>query len=196
MQYKKDEIRLKILLEAEKEFLEKGFDGASLRKIVKKAGTSIGNFYNYFENKEELFEELVKEEYTNFIYFLKNHNGVEAPNFNDILKEDQWKTILASTLYEMIPSLSNSFVLLFESSKGTEFENIRQEIVNILKEHFIEHMLDKGLEDLNIAFADLVAEQCLNGIIYIIKKHKDVDGRKKLIVEHLMFYIIGVMSLC
>ncbi|QUH25906.1 TetR/AcrR family transcriptional regulator [Serpentinicella alkaliphila] len=196
MQYKKDEIRLKILLEAEKEFLEKGFDGASLRKIVKKAGTSIGNFYNYFENKEELFEELVKEEYTNLIYFLKNHNGVEAPNFNDILKEDQWKTILASTLYEMIPRLSNSFVLLFESSKGTKFENIRQEIVKILKEHFIEHMLDKGLKYLNIAFADLVAEQCLNGIIYIIKKHKDVDVRKKLIVEHLMFYIIGVMSLC
>ena len=43
------------------EFLEKGFQGASLRNIVKEAGVTTGAFYGYYKSKEELFDALVKE---------------------------------------------------------------------------------------------------------------------------------------
>ena len=46
---------------ATQEFLEKGFRGASLREIVKKAGVTTGAFYGYYKSKEELFSALVKE---------------------------------------------------------------------------------------------------------------------------------------
>ena len=42
------------------EFLRKGFRGASLREIVKKAGVTTGAFYGYYKSKEELFSALVK----------------------------------------------------------------------------------------------------------------------------------------
>ena len=45
------------------EFLEKGFQGASLRNIVKAAGVTTGAFYGYYKSKEELFESLVGEHY-------------------------------------------------------------------------------------------------------------------------------------
>ena len=51
----------KILKVAEEEFLDKGFRGASLRTIVKKAGVTTGAFYGYFKSKEDLFDALVKE---------------------------------------------------------------------------------------------------------------------------------------
>ena len=38
--------------------MKNGFKNASLRQIVKDAGTTIGNFYNYFENKEALFTDI------------------------------------------------------------------------------------------------------------------------------------------
>ena len=38
------------------EFLEKGFQGASLRNIVKAAGVTTGAFYGYYKSKEELFD--------------------------------------------------------------------------------------------------------------------------------------------
>ena len=49
-----------ILTSARAEFLEKGFRGASLRKIVRNAGVTTGAFYGYFKSKEELFDALVK----------------------------------------------------------------------------------------------------------------------------------------
>lgn len=44
---------------AVREFMDKGFRGASLRKIVKDAGVTTGAFYKYYPTKEALFEGLV-----------------------------------------------------------------------------------------------------------------------------------------
>ena len=48
---------------AKREFLEKGFQAASLRNIVKTAGATTGAFYGYYDSKEELFEALAGEQY-------------------------------------------------------------------------------------------------------------------------------------
>ena len=45
---------------AMQEFLDKGFQGASLRQIVKNAGVTTGAFYGYFSSKEALFNALVE----------------------------------------------------------------------------------------------------------------------------------------
>ena len=60
MQHTKEEIRNRILEAAEIEFDENGYAGASMRKIVARAGTSLGNLYRYYANKEELFLSIVE----------------------------------------------------------------------------------------------------------------------------------------
>ena len=52
----KAEVRDAILSAAADTFAEQGFQGAKLTDIVVRAGTSIGNLYKYFANKDELFE--------------------------------------------------------------------------------------------------------------------------------------------
>ena len=52
-----------ILSAAKAEFSEKGFQSASLRRIVKNADVTTGAFYGYFKSKEELFDALVGEQY-------------------------------------------------------------------------------------------------------------------------------------
>ena len=42
------------------EFLDKGFNGSSLRQIVKNAGVTTGAFYGYFSSKEALFASIVE----------------------------------------------------------------------------------------------------------------------------------------
>ena len=48
---------------AQAEFLEKGYQGASLRNIVKTAGVTTGALYGYYDSKEALFAALVDESY-------------------------------------------------------------------------------------------------------------------------------------
>ena len=49
------------------EFLDKGFQNASLRSIVKDAGVTTGSFYWYYRSKEELFDALVGEHYAHIL---------------------------------------------------------------------------------------------------------------------------------
>lgn len=46
---------------AKAEFMEKGFQAASLRNIVKTAGVTTGAFYGYYNSKEELFSAVVAD---------------------------------------------------------------------------------------------------------------------------------------
>ena len=55
------ETQQKILNSAKRWFLEKGFKSAPLRKIVSDAGFTLGAFYGYYKNKEELFYALTDE---------------------------------------------------------------------------------------------------------------------------------------
>ncbi len=49
-----------IALAGLKVFCEKGFDGATIEDIVKKAGCSHGLLYHYFKNKKEVFDETMR----------------------------------------------------------------------------------------------------------------------------------------
>lgn len=48
-----------ILESARRAFAEKGFDGASMQDIARKAGMSVGNFYRYFPSKSAIVEALI-----------------------------------------------------------------------------------------------------------------------------------------
>jgi AcrR family transcriptional regulator len=56
------EKRSQILAGARQVFFDRGFDAASMGDIARAAGVSKGTLYVYFENKEDLFAELVSSE--------------------------------------------------------------------------------------------------------------------------------------
>ena len=55
MQHIKEELRRRIIEVAFTEFDEKGYEGASMRNIAEGAGTSLGNLYRYFRNKDDMY---------------------------------------------------------------------------------------------------------------------------------------------
>ena len=94
------------------EFLDKGFQGASLRQIVKNAGVTTGAFYGYFSSKEALFNALVEphaaalmgkfmEAQTSFAELPEDqqpeHMGVESSNCVHWMVEWGWSPPTAST---------------------------------------------------------------------------------------------------
>ena len=47
-------------------FTSRGFHGVGLRKIATEAGVSLGNVYNYFGSKEDIFQALITRLYRDF----------------------------------------------------------------------------------------------------------------------------------
>lgn len=96
--------RQQILDVAKELFATKGYSATGIREIAEKAGLSLGNFYNYFKNKEDLFKSLLDPQ--NIIEHLteiKQMLNDSFPfNFKDIIKSI--KTVVDSDfhLYRLI----------------------------------------------------------------------------------------------
>ena len=196
MQIKKEEVRMALLEAAEKEFMAKGFNQASLRKIIKAAGTTIGNFYNYFENKEAIYEALVEGEYNQLVYFMENHEKLERPDYLwEVVDVLTWRKVLSEFIGDAIPTFSKRFVLLIEGSQGTRFEATREILLQMLTEHFHSHMKIFGHSQVQPEMAQIIALQFIEGFLQILKKYDDEALQKKLITEHILFHIMGTMAL-
>lgn len=115
-----------ILTVACQEFLQKGFQGASLRNIVKRAGVTTGAFYGYFKSKEELFDALVKEEYTHILDMYK----AILDDFQKLPPEGQCTNMMEYTIAgmtrmtEYIYDHFDAFKLILCGSEGTPYENL------------------------------------------------------------------------
>jgi AcrR family transcriptional regulator len=122
-----------ILSAAKKEFSEKGFQSASLRKIVKDAGVTTGAFYGYYKSKEELFDALVGEYYDTILAMFKKVQG-DFQKLSPKEQREKMENEAGSGMCEMLDYCyagKEKFKLILCSSEGTKYENLIHEMVEI-----------------------------------------------------------------
>ena len=118
---------------AKAEFIEKGFQQASLRNIVKTAGMTTGAFYGYYRSKEELFEALVGKQYDTFMGAFKK----TVQEFGGMSPQKQMEnlgTFSFQFMHEMLLYAYDNlaeFKLLLCCSEGTRFSGMLDEMVEI-----------------------------------------------------------------
>jgi len=183
MQVLKDEIREKILRDAEKHFFNCGFRDTTMRGIAKEVGISVSNLYLYYKNKEDLFSAVVGSFYLHFIegFTSFTHHTAEPDNvevsisqiFQSIIKADQKK-----------------FVIITDKSHGTKYQDFKEEIVDILFGHMKNQVKAKHNADDLILL--ILAKNFFNGIIEIAKNYHD-DKWLKESMDILVKYHMGGM---
>lgn len=190
---------LKNILSAGKaEFLEKDFNSASLRNIVKTAGVTTGAFYGYFSGKEALFAALVEEHAKAIMNIFMsaqesfgelsdeekiNHMGVESrTSLNEIV----------DYIYEHF----DEFKLILCKSEGTSYENFIHNMVEIEVEEtyqFIDALRSQGKRVPNIekAVCHMIVSGMFSGIFELIEHDMKKENAKKYVSEFQDFYIAG-----
>lgn len=129
-----DKTTLELILNAAKEeFLDKGFQSASLRNIVKKAGVTTGAFYGYFTSKKELFKALVDEEY-NFIMDGYKKALSDFENLPNEEKPSQMGNAGRDCMKRMIYYYNehrDAFKLILQCSEGTKYAFMVDEMIEL-----------------------------------------------------------------
>src|ERR1041385_7196529 len=74
-----EERRAAILAAALEEFTARGFEGARLEDVAKRAGIAKGTIYLYFADKEALFQELVRSMVHPLLGMLETLRTVDIP---------------------------------------------------------------------------------------------------------------------
>ncbi len=122
-----------ILTAACGEFLKHGFQGASLRHIVKQAGVTTGAFYGYFDSKEALFDALVKEPYHHLLALYRQVLTTFAampPEEQRTQMADYTRTCIMG-MTDYIYAHFDAFKLLLCGAEGTRYENLIHDLAQM-----------------------------------------------------------------
>ena len=128
---KKNDTYTEILKNAKTEFLQKGFEKASMRSIAAMTGITAGALYKHFPSKAAIFEALVQPLITQTLSIGTDFSDVAVHLFETkgsaAIKEAIYVSL--QNLFTFVYSHFDEFKLLFNRSAGTKYENVRHEFV-------------------------------------------------------------------
>lgn len=119
-----------IIEKAREEFLEKGFQEASLRRIANQVGITATALYRHYSSKEDIFEAVVELAVKEWEALCVNEEIRQTGNARKNGIEAMWRDDLQTRI--MVDLIYKDFEIqkiLFFRSKGTKYENYLHELV-------------------------------------------------------------------
>lgn len=184
----KNEIKEKILKNALDEFLEKGYKNTSMKVIAQESNIAVGNIYNYFKDKEELYSTLVRP-----VVFEINELFDEPPVKNDL--QGLEKKIMQ--FLDIYKSNKEVFIMLLENSSNTKFEKLKVNIINNFSKAIQKWIMltdQSGQHSDDGIFIKAFTTAYINGIISILAEDADEETKLEKLYEFLIFMRDGLFD--
>lgn len=130
------------------EFLERGFEDASIRSIGARAGMTSAGLYRHYSDKEAMFNAMVEPLVESIKSWTENHTSKKY----NLLEEDvPNQELFGETFVDMVKELilprRDEFILLMSRSNGTKYEHFIHDYVEENQKEFLEaisYLKDKG----------------------------------------------------
>lgn len=196
---KKDELAVDIILEcAKKEFMEKGFEGASMRAIAERAGYTTGMLYGRFADKSQLFRELVSAAADRlFGYFSGAEDAFAAfPADRQYREMHSYVGEKVDVMMDIIYDNFDAFMLIVCKSAGSGYEYYIDQMIEIETKNtmrFIRALNEAGIP-INEVRADLshmLSSAMFNGIFEVVAHDLPREEAKHYVVQVEEFFNAG-----
>ncbi len=192
------EKREQLIEAAKEEFMEKGYNKASLRSICSKAGMTTGALYFFFENKEDLYEEITgsaKNELKELIVNHIAHDKEAMKSITDISEMFEDHSSEADMFIECIYRNYDSFMLILSGSKEGEYEQFIDEFVNLTESSSTELMKSTHLFKPDPFMSHWIAHTIVDSFVHVVTHEPDVEKAKVKMRFILNFIVQGWTSL-
>ena len=191
-----------ILRAAMAEFLDKGFQGASLRQIVKNAGVTTGAFYGYFSSKEALFNALVEPHAA----ALMGRFMEAQTSFAELPEEQQPEHMgveSSSCVHWMVDYICQHrqpVKLLLTRAEGTGYEHFVHNMVEVEVEYTLQYMevlsrLGREVPQLSRSLCHIIASGMMGGIFEIVIHDMPREQALRDVDQLRDFYTAGWLKL-
>lgn len=125
MQVLKEDIRGRILAVAGQQFGQKGYSKTSMREIAGAVGVGVGNIYNYFTNKDELFREVVRPVLLALEAMLQEHHGIRGEDVM-LIRSEQYLKDCIDEYVSLINEHRDLMRILLFCAQGSSLEHFRE----------------------------------------------------------------------
>lgn len=196
MQIQKEDIKVRILDKARMEFIEKGFQKASMRRIASKAGVSTSNVYNYFENKDRLFASVLEPVTSKILahfQVIEQDRMFEDPKNWTYESHKNKITHIAKFIDDYRPELN----LIAFKSFGSSFESFKDDLVEKYTFVSLEYIskAEEFYPDLKCSITEFCMHNIASLLFNIITEvlMHDIKGRQMedFLQEMMIFVFFG-----
>lgn len=143
---------IKIMAAAKEEFLERGYEKASMRSIADRCGLTAAGIYRHCRDKEDLFCQLVSPAEDKLKEWGREHmRRYEEPVRNG--KKITWQDSNIDMMREVVYPNMEEFHLLVAKSKGSRYENFLHDITEESQNKFLSYL--EGLRTVGVDTPDI-----------------------------------------
>ncbi|WP_058118759.1 TetR/AcrR family transcriptional regulator [Intestinimonas butyriciproducens] len=192
----------KIYQAALTEFLEKGFQGASLRQIVKNAGVTTGAFYGYFSSKEALFASIVEPHAAALMgrFMEAQTSFAELPEQEQPEHMGQESSACVHWMVDYICGHREPVKLLLCKAEGTSYEHFVHNMVEVEVEYTLQYMevlrrLGREVPELSQSLCHIIASGMMGGIFEIVVHDMPREQALRDVDQLRDFYTAGWLKL-
>ena len=121
---------IRLMAAAREEFMEYGFEKASMRRIGDRIGMSAAGVYRHCRDKADLFDQLVSPAVQDMHAWLMGHiqrNSEALQNGSAQLWQDTEINMMRDLIYPRM----DEYRLLLSKAQGTKYENFLHELVEM-----------------------------------------------------------------
>lgn len=193
--------RFEILEAAANLFASKGFDGTKLEDIAEAAEFGKGTLYNYFENKEEIYVEIIDRITDDYLEELKKMN-LNTKTLNDFI------SLLIEYLIDFVSNDKSAFLMLLrlrteinaieKVRKSKKIKNYRVEATKIFNAKLNAAIKNGEIKKINpnhfIALFRNLTFPYFHSIIMMNQNSKKVLETKKELVDAGNFIVTTLFN--
>lgn len=148
----------RILESAKKEFVESGFDKASLKSICEAAGVTTGALYKRYKGKEDLFCAVVADTVAALDDFAALRLSIHPSTLSDNELIESWNMEQSLVPWlRFLYSHHDGFVLLISGAAGTRYANFQHDFVEKMTGG--SHLVFLEAKKRGLAHADISEEE-------------------------------------
>lgn len=138
---------VRVLAAASEEFLEYGFEKASMRRVGERCGFTAAGLYRHCRDKEDLFDQLVAPAVERINAWMDAH----LTKYLAAVQEKgnlQWQDSWVDMMREIVYPHMDDYHLLLTCASGTKYENFLHDLTQTAQEQTFQYLpvlRDKGL---------------------------------------------------
>ena len=186
------------------EFLEKGYEGASIRSIGARAGMTSAGLYRHYDDKAAMFSAMVDPLIESISKWVERHKNRKYGLIDDgTSSNDLFGETVVDLFKDVIIPQKEEFRLLLNCSAGTKYENFIHDFVEENQIDFmnaLKYLREHGYKVKNISAEELhmllsaYITACLEPIIHDYDDEK-IDNYLKTIQDFFMPGWLNLMGI-
>lgn len=190
----KYENKEKLIEYAKTEFMEKGFEKASLRKICTDAGLTTGAVYFFFKDKNGLLGAIVDEPIKKISETLIGHFINEGENFGIYEHTEGDHDNFAEELIPVMYSYYDELVILLTKSQGSKYENIVDDFIDLIEQRYnqLAQMYASSVpgKKVNKYMLHWISHMNINAFVHLIT-HESSEQKAIRLIKPILNYLVN-----